>query len=188
MYDYIAFLDTETTSTGIYPNENRQIIEIACVVTDRDLTVIEEFLPTAITASEQSLNAMPDEVRQMHEASGLLNRSIKFGTSLETVDNQLVEFLESCGMYSRVIIAGNSVHHDVTAIRQDLPKLYELLHYRVIDVSSISELMKRWRPDAYAARPKKRSLHQAGADVHDTLEELRYYQELMVNNGATLDL
>src|SRR5688500_3475103 len=116
-------------------------------------------------------------VRAMHEKSGLLDE-LEGGITLLEAEAQVLAYIkENCGPHSRPPLAGNSVATDRTFLARDMPELEKFLHYRIVDVSSIQELSRRWFPRAYFQSPAKRGNHRALADIQESIEELRYYRE-----------
>ena len=120
---------------------------------------------------------MVDFVRTMHEKSGLLDE-LDGGTTLADAEEQVLAYIkEHCPDGSRPPLAGNTVATDRAFLARDMPALESFLHYRIVDVSSIKELSRRWYPRAYFAAPAKRGNHRALADIQESIEELRYYRE-----------
>jgi len=173
MSDRLVWIDCEMT--GLDP-VNDALVEIAALVTDFDLNVVGDGLDVVIKPPQAALDQMDPFVRDMHTASGLL-KELDDGVDLKTAEVQVLDYVRSnCPEGSRPPLAGNSIGTDRTFISRDMPTLETFLHYRVVDVSSIKELARRWHPRAYYNAPAKRGNHRALADIQESIEELRYYR------------
>ena len=168
----IVWIDCEMTGLDL---EKDALIEIAVIVTDADLNPLGEGVdiiikpPTGFTMSEFVTN--------MHTESGLI-KELESGTSLEAAQTEVMAYITTWVPEARKApLAGNSVGMDRLFIARDLPLLDAHLHYRIIDVSSIKEIARRWFPRSYFASPKKSGNHRALGDIQDSLNELRYYRE-----------
>ncbi|MCD6641051.1 MAG: oligoribonuclease [Nocardioides sp.] len=153
------------------------LIEVAALVTDFDLNVLGDGVDVIIKPPAEALEQMIEFVRDMHDKSGLLAELEKGVTLAEAQDQVLAYVREHCSVGSRPPLAGNTVGTDRAFIARDMPDLESFLHYRIVDVSSIKELSRRWYPRAYFAAPAKRGNHRALADIQESIEELRYYRE-----------
>jgi oligoribonuclease len=123
------------------------------------------------------MDQMVEFVRDMHVSSGLLE-ALDSGTTLEDAQDQVLAYVkENCPDGSRPPLAGNTVATDRAFLARDMPELEQFLHYRIVDVSSIKELARRWYPRAYYNAPAKSGNHRALADIRESIEELRYYRE-----------
>lgn len=152
------------------------LIEIACVVTDFDLNPLGEGVDLVIKPPADAVDRMDEFVRSMHEKSGLLTQ-LDSGITLADAEEQVLTYLrEHCADGSRPPLAGNTVATDRAFIARDMKDLEAFLHYRIVDVSSIKELSRRWYPRVYFASPAKRGNHRALADILESIEELRYYR------------
>ena len=152
------------------------LIEVAALVTDFDLNVLGDGVDLIIKPPAEALDQMNDFVREMHESSGLL-RELDFGISLGEAEERVLAYVrEHCPDGSRPPLAGNTVATDRSFLARDMPSLEAFLHYRIVDVSSIKELSRRWYPRAYFAAPAKNGNHRALADIQESIEELRYYR------------
>lgn len=172
--DRLVWIDCEMTGLSV---TNDALVEIAALVTDSDLNVLGEGVDIIIKPPAEALEQMDDFVRDMHTKSGLLEE-LDGGVSLEEAQAEVLAYLnEHCAAGSRPPLAGNTVGTDRNFIARDLPELEQFLHYRIIDVSSIKELSRRWYPRAYFASPAKKGNHRALADIQESIEELRYYRE-----------
>lgn len=153
------------------------LVEVACVVTDGELNELDEGIDVIIKPPAEAIDQMPDLVRQMHTASGLL-AELPAGVTLGEAQDQLVSYVRAHVKEARKApLCGNSIATDRAFLARDLPRLDEYLHYRMIDVSSVKELARRWYPRAYFASPLKVGGHRALADIRESITELRYYRE-----------
>ncbi len=174
MSDRLVWIDCEMTGLDIGADA---LIEVAALVTDFDLNVLGEGIDVIIKPSDEALEQMIDFVRTMHEHSGLLTE-LESGTTLADAEEQVLAYIkEHCPDGSRPPLAGNTVATDRMFLARDMPGLESFLHYRIVDVSSIKELSRRWFPRAYFSAPTKRGNHRALADIQESIEELRYYRE-----------
>lgn len=174
MNDRLVWIDCEMTGLDYVADA---LIEIACVVTDFDLNPLGEGVDLVIKPPAEAMDQMDDFVRSMHEKSGLLTE-LDSGITLADAEEQVLAYVrEHCAEGSRPPLAGNTVATDRAFIARDMPTLDAFLHYRIVDVSSIKELSRRWYPRAYFAAPAKRGNHRALADILESIEELRYYRD-----------
>lgn len=174
MTDRLVWIDCEMTGLDLGADA---LIEIAALVTDFDLNVLGEGVDIIVKPSPEALEQMIPFVRTMHEKSGLLDE-LESGVSLDEAQTQVLTYLnEHCNSGSRPPLAGNTVGTDRAFLARDMAELDAFLHYRIVDVSSIKELSRRWFPKAYYGSPPKRGNHRALADIQESIEELRYYRE-----------
>ena len=174
MTDRLVWIDCEMTGLDLASDA---LVEVACVVTDGELTELDEGIDVIIKPPPEALDQMPDLVRQMHTASGLLTE-LAAGIALAEAQDQLVGYVRGHVKEARKApLCGNSIGTDRAFLARDLPRLDEYLHYRMIDVSSVKELARRWYPRAYFASPVKVGGHRALADIKESITELRYYRE-----------
>ena len=174
MKDVLVWIDCEMTGLSL---EHDALIEIAAFVTDSELNLLGDGVDITIKPPQAALDQMNDFVTTMHKTSGLLDE-LASGTSLEDAQAQVMEYVRQFAPEPRKApLAGNSVGMDRLFIARDMPALDEHLHYRVVDVSSIKELVRRWYPRTYFASPKKVGNHRALADIEESILELRYYRE-----------
>jgi oligoribonuclease len=172
--DRLVWIDCEMTGLNLSADA---LVEVACVVTDGDLTELDKGIDVVIKPPAESLDHMPDLVRQMHTHSGLLTELASGITLAEAQDLVLGYIRGHVAEPKKAPLCGNSIGTDRSFIARDLPKLDDFLHYRMIDVSSIKELARRWYPRAYFASPVKVGGHRALADILESIAELRYYRE-----------
>jgi oligoribonuclease len=171
--DRLVWIDCEMTGLDLGADA---LIEVAALVTDFDLNVLGDGVDVIIRPPDEALAQMDDFVRTMHTGSGLLEE-LASGTTLEEAEKQVLGYVaEHCPTGSRPPLAGNSVATDRAFLSRDMRDLEAFLHYRIIDVSSIKELARRWFPRAYYAAPVKSGNHRALADIQESIEELRYYR------------
>jgi len=153
------------------------LIEVAALVTDFDLYVLGDGVDVVIAPPRKALEQMVPFVTEMHTKSGLLEE-LGAGTTLEDAQAQVLAYIkEFCPDGSRPPLAGNTVATDRSFLARDMPELEAFLHYRIVDVSSIKELSRRWYPKAYFNAPSKSGGHRALADIQESIEELRYYRQ-----------
>ena len=170
----LVWIDCEMTGLDLATDA---LVEIAVVVTDSDLNVLGEGVDVVIRPPEESLVDMDPVVVEMHTASGLLDE-LPGGTTLADAEAQVLAYVrEHVPEARKAPLAGSSVYTDRGFIARDLPALEAHLHYRLVDVSTIKELSRRWFPRAYFAAPSKHGGHRALADILESIEELRYYRE-----------
>ncbi|MBV6729215.1 oligoribonuclease [Nocardioides daeguensis] len=174
MNERLVWIDCEMTGLDLGADA---LIEVAALVTDFDLNVLGEGVDVIIKPPAEALDQMIEFVRNMHETSGLL-AELENGVTLREAEEQVMTYLrEQCGPDSRPPLAGNSVATDRGFVARDMAELDAFLHYRIVDVSSVKELSKRWFPRAYFNAPVKRGNHRALADIQESIEELRYYRD-----------
>lgn len=179
----LVWIDLEMT--GLEP-ERHVIVEIACIVTDNDLNVLDEGIDIVVHQPAEALAEMDDFVRQMHTRSALL-------PAIEASTVTLAEAGEATLNYIRTHIpkagttplCGNSIGTDRRFLAAYLRELDEYLHYRSIDVSSFKELCRRWYPSDYKARPAKAETHRALDDIRESVAEMKYYRTAMLKAPET---
>ena len=173
----MVWIDLEMT--GLDPQKD-EIVEIAVIVTEADLTEIDEGLSIVIKPNDAPLAAMDDVVVGMHTASGLIDE-IPQGTTLSDAESRVLEYVTSHLPEPRKApLAGSSVYVDRMFLARYMPDLDSHMHYRLVDVSSIKELTKRWYPRAYFNTPEKTGNHRALADIRESIAELRYYRDAVM--------
>lgn len=154
------------------------ILEIAVLITDGDLEIIAEGPSLVVHQPEEVLAGMDAWNRTHHGQSGLIERVQASTVSVEAAQAEVLAFLASHVKPRTAPLAGNSVHQDRRFLAKYMPAVEEFLHYRIVDVSSVKELVGRWYPDAYSGRPGKRATHRALDDIRESIEELRYYRRV----------
>ena len=173
--DVLVWIDMEMT--GLEPDRER-IIELATILTDGQLTEIATGPELVIHQPDELLAAMDDWNKSHHGGSGLVDR-VKSSTITEAdAEAQTLAFInQHVGAKDRPVIAGNSIHQDRRFIRRYMPALEKRLHYRMVDVSTIKELARRWYPGTVAKQPAKKDTHRALDDIRESIVELRFYRE-----------
>lgn len=178
----LVWLDMEMT--GLNPEVER-IIEVAVVVTEPDLTIVAEGPVLVIHQSDDILNAMDKWNKGTHGKSGLIDK-VKASTLTETqAEDELIAFLKQHVPAGKSPLCGNTVSQDRRFMYKYMPKFEQFFHYRTIDVSTLKELARRWRPELLKGF-EKRSKHEALADIHESIDELKYYREHFINLPDTL--
>ena len=179
------WIDCEMTGLSL---SDDALIEVAALVTDDELNVLGSGVDVVIKPPQQALEQMNDFVRTMHEKSGLLPELEK-GTDMAQAQAMVLDYIrEWVPEAGKAPLGGNSVGTDKTFLSRDMPELVDHLHYRIIDVSSIKELAKRWFPKAYFNAPAKTGGHRALGDIKDSIAELAYYREIVFRTeGPTSD-
>ena len=174
--DRIVWIDCEMTGLDLRADA---LIEVAALVTDSQLTVLGEGVDVVIRPPDGVLEHMEDVVRNMHTSSGLLDE-LDAGITLQAAQDAVMEYVRQYVPEPRKApLAGNSVGTDRGFLARDMPELESHLHYRIVDVSSIKELARRWYPRIYFASPSKSGGHRALADIQESIEELKYYREVL---------
>jgi oligoribonuclease len=153
------------------------LIEIAALVTDSELRVLGEGVDVVVHTDEAKLTGMEEFVRDMHERSGLTEAVRASTVSIAEAERIVLDYVRQYIPEPRSApLAGNSIATDRMFLARDMPELDDYLHYRMVDVSSIKELCRRWYPKIYYAKPEKGLAHRALADIEESLRELRYYR------------
>ena len=174
MTDRLVWIDCEMTGLDL---SRDALVEIACLVTDGQLAMLDDGINLVIKPPAEALDHMPDIVREMHTHSGLL-AELHAGITLAEAQEQVLAYARSHVSESKKVpLCGNSIATDRSFLARDMPELDAFLHYRMVDVSSIKELARRWYPRAYFASPPKHGGHRALADIRESIQELRYYRE-----------
>lgn len=169
----LVWLDMEMT--GLDPNQN-VVIEVAVVITDSELNILAESPSYAILQPDTELAKMDKWNVSTHTRSGLLERIASSGIELAEAEKQILKLLKKHVAKGSSPLCGNTIHQDRKFMVLYMPILEEYLHYRNIDVSSIKELARRWNPSIYDGF-KKHNKHEALADIHESIEELKYYRQ-----------
>jgi len=171
--DRLVWIDCEMTGLDIQADA---LIEVAALVTDFELNVLGTGIDIVIKPPPGALDQMADVVQAMHLSSGLL-AELDHGIDLATAEKAVLDYVrEHVPEARKAPLAGNTVGTDRLFLSRDMPMLEQHLHYRIVDVSSIKELARRWYPRAYFASPPKGGNHRALVDIQESIEELRYYR------------
>ena len=174
MNDRLVWIDCEMTGLDL---QRDALVEVAALVTDSELNVLGNGVDVVIKPPQESLDQMLDIVRDMHTTSGLLTE-LAAGTTLAEAEEQVLAYVrEFVPVARKAPLAGNTVYVDRGFLNRDMRTLDEHLHYRLVDVSSIKELVRRWFPRVYFNSPAKHGGHRALADIRESIEELKFYRQ-----------
>ena len=174
MADLLVWIDCEMTGLDLGKDA---LIEVAALVTDPDLNVLGDGVDLVIHADDAALEAMPEVVQEMHARSGLTDEVRASTVTLADAEERVLDYILSYVKDPRTApLCGNSIATDRGFIARDMPRLDAHLHYRMIDVSSIKELCRRWYPRVYFGQPAKGLAHRALADIRESIRELQYYR------------
>ncbi|MDG9675283.1 oligoribonuclease [Micromonospora sp. DH14] len=172
--DLLVWIDCEMTGLDLGRDK---LIEVAALVTDPDLNVLGDGVDVVIHADEAALEGMPEIVQTMHAKSGLTEEVRRSAVTLAEAEDLVLEYVRGFVKDPRTApLCGNSIATDRGFIARDMPHLDAHLHYRMIDVSSIKELCRRWYPRVYFGQPQKGLAHRALADIRESIRELEYYR------------
>ncbi len=176
----LVWIDCEMTGLDLAKDA---LVEVACVVTDAQLQPLDDGVSAVIKPPQDALDQMSDFVTQMHEQSGLLPL-IPSGVTLDEAEAVVLDYVRQHVPEARKApLAGSSVYVDRGYLARDMPQLDDYLHYRIVDVSSLKELVRRWYPKVYFQSPEKTGNHRALGDVWDSIAELRYYRETVFGDA-----
>jgi oligoribonuclease len=174
MSDRLVWIDLEMTGLD---TARHTIVEVAVLVTDSELELVDEGIDLIVRASPEDLDQMDDFVRKMHTKSGLLPAIETSTLSLADAGGQVLAYLgEQLPGPGTAPLCGNSIGVDRRFLDRYLPEVDQYLHYRSVDVSSFKELCRRWYPSVYKKRPDKKETHRALDDIRESIEELRFYR------------
>ena len=177
MSDRLVWIDCEMTGLDLGSD---LLVEVAALVTDSELNVLGEGVDVVIGASREEMARMPDVVRDMHAASGLTEEVLASTVTLQEAEQRVLAYIrEHVPEARKAPLCGNSIATDRGFLTRDMPELDGHLHYRMVDVSSVKELARRWYPRVYFNAPKKGGGHRALADILESVQELRYYRAAM---------
>jgi oligoribonuclease len=172
--DLLVWIDCEMTGLDLGKDK---LIEVAALVTDPELNVLGEGVDLVIHADDAALDAMPPVVRDMHAKSGLTDEVRRSAITMAEAEEQVLAYVREHVPNPRTApLCGNSIATDRGFLARDMPTLDAFLHYRMIDVSSIKELCRRWYPRVYFGQPPKGLAHRALADIRESVRELEYYR------------
>ncbi|BEL09637.1 oligoribonuclease [Actinoplanes sichuanensis] len=174
MADLLVWIDCEMTGLDLGKDK---LIEVAALVTDPELNVLGEGVDLVIHADDAALDAMPPVVRDMHAKSGLTDEVRRSAITMAEAEEAVLAYIKEYVPNPRTApLCGNSIATDRGFLARDMPALDAHLHYRMIDVSSIKELCRRWYPRVYFGQPAKGLSHRALADIRESIRELEYYR------------
>ena len=169
----LVWVDCEMT--GLYP-EVDALVEVAVLITDAELNVLDEGIDIVIKPPQAAVDQMVDFVRSMHTNSGLIEEWEQ-GLSIEDATQQVLDYIKKhCPNPRTALLSGNTIGQDKLFLSKEMPEVIEHLHYRVVDVSTIKELSRRWYPAAKRHSPEKTGNHRALGDIIDSINELRYFR------------
>ncbi len=175
--DLLVWMDLEMTS--LEDTSKDSIIEIAAIITDSDLALIAEGPDIVIHADRAQFERISPEVRAIHEKSGIIEASVASVTTIAEAERAMLSFLEEHVAPDSSPLCGNSIYMDRLFIRAQMPALNRYLHYRLIDVSTIKALARRWKPSLYEewVDARREKSHRAKDDILQSIDELRFYRE-----------
>jgi oligoribonuclease len=177
MNDRLVWIDCEMTGLDLTSDV---LLEIAALVTDSELNILDEGVDIVVHATDEQLAGMIDFVRDMHATSGLTDAVRAATTTVAEAEAEVLAYIKKhVPEMRKAPLCGNSIATDRGFLALQMPELEQWLHYRMVDVSSIKELARRWYPRAYFASPDKNGGHRALADIRESIEELRYYREVV---------
>jgi oligoribonuclease len=170
----LVWIDCEMTGLDLGSD---RLIEIAALVTDAELNVLGDGIDVVIHTDDDALSGMVEVVTRMHTRSGLIEEVRASTVDVASAETMVLDYIrEHVKQAKTAPLCGNSIATDRGFIARDMPKLDDYLHYRMIDVSSIKELCRRWYPRIYFGQPEKGLAHRALADIHESIRELKYYR------------
>ncbi|MGO2937267.1 MAG: oligoribonuclease [Glutamicibacter arilaitensis] len=173
----IVWIDCEMTGLDLV---NDALIEVAVLITDSDLQIVDEGIQVVIKPEPAALAQMDDFVRNMHMVSGLLPE-LENGIAMDEAQRLVIDYIKKhVPEPNKALLGGNSVGTDKNFLARDMPEVIEHLHYRIIDVSTLKELSRRWFPKAHYSAPAKTGNHRALGDIQDSINELRYYRDAIM--------
>ena len=176
----LVWIDCEMTGLDL---DKDGLVEVAVVITDEQINVLDPGIDIVIKPSKEALDNMGDFVRNMHTESGLIDE-FETGVSLEEAQREVLDYVKKFVPQSgQALLAGNSIGTDKAFLERDMPELINYLHYRVVDVSSIKELAKRWYHRTFEEAPAKHGGHRALADILESIQELVYYRRVLFPQG-----
>jgi oligoribonuclease len=177
MNDRLVWIDCEMTGLELTSDV---LLEIAALVTDSELNILDEGVDIVVNATEEQLAGMIEFVRDMHATSGLTDAVRASTTTVAEAEAEVLAYIKKHVPEARKApLCGNSIATDRGFLALQMPELEQWLHYRMVDVSSVKELARRWYPRAYFASPEKSGGHRALADIRESIEELRYYRQVV---------
>lgn len=176
----LVWIDCEMTGLNIEVDE---LIEVAVIITDSDLNILDPGISVVINPGEKALHNMNDFVTEMHTNSGLINE-LSTGIKIRDAEKVILDYVKKfVPEPKKALLSGNSIATDKMFLVKQMPELIDYLHYRIVDVSTIKELAKRWFPRVYYHIPLKEGNHRALADIRESITELCYYRETIFPSG-----
>lgn len=184
--DRLVWIDCEMTGLDVSTD---QLVEVAVVITDFDLAILDPGFDIVIKPDQTALDNMGEFVRDMHASSGLLE-AVPDGVSLDEAQDAVLDYIRRfVPVPQQAPLAGNTIGTDRAFLARYMPRVDAHLHYRNVDVSSIKELVRRWLPRIYFNAPVKDGGHRALADILESIRELEYYRRtaIVADPGPTTD-
>ncbi|KAA0976491.1 oligoribonuclease [Paeniglutamicibacter gangotriensis] len=173
----IVWIDCEMTGLSL---ESDALIEVAVLVTDAELNILGEGVEVVIKPPAAALEQMGDFVRNMHITSGLITE-LDAGLEMDAAQKIVMDYIRSFAPEpNKALLAGNSVGTDKNFLARDMPEVVDHLHYRILDVSTLKELARRWYPRVFFQAPAKTGNHRALGDIRDSIDELKYYRATLM--------
>ncbi|OWF41451.1 oligoribonuclease, mitochondrial-like [Mizuhopecten yessoensis] len=169
----LVWVDLEMSGLDI---KKDHILEMACLVTSGNLDIVAEGPNLIINQPDSVLESMGDWCKQHHGQSGLTEAVRKSNVSLESAEQQMLQFVQQYTVSKSAILSGNSVHADKVFLDKFMPHFMAHLHYRIVDVTSVKEICRRWYPEVFKKAPPKKVSHRALDDIKESIEELRFYK------------
>ena len=178
----LVWIDCEMTGLDL---EKDCLLEVAVIITDGQTNIVDEGIDLLIKPRAEALDHMGDFVREMHTKSGLLAElETAVALDLAEAEKQVLDYIKRfVPGKGQALLAGNSVGTDKQFLEKEMPQVISHLHYRLVDVSSVKELAKRWYPRAFYNAPEKHGGHRALADIRESIQELRYYRKALWSAG-----
>ncbi len=180
--NHLAWIDMEMT--GLDP-EKEVVLEIASLVTDKDLNVIAEGPELVVKQSARYLNRMDAWNTGQHTKSGLVDKVKNSKVTLKQAEDKTLQFVKKYCTAGEAYLCGNVVHHDRRFMAKYMPRLHKFFHYRLIDVSTIKVLVELWYAKKYDKQPVKSNKHRALPDIYESVQELKYYKKAIFKKMAT---
>jgi len=175
--DRLVWIDCEMTGLDLGAD---LLVEVAALVTDSELNVLGDGVDVVIGATSEQLERMPEVVRDMHASSGLTDAVLASTVTLQDAEQQVLAYVKQhVPEPNKAPLCGNSIATDRGFLARDMSELDSWLHYRMVDVSSVKELARRWYPRAYYNAPQKGGGHRALADIRESVQELKYYRSVV---------
>jgi len=181
--DGLVWMDLEMTGLVV---EKDTILELACVITDFDMNILHMGPNLVVHHPENVLRRMNEWSQKQHNMSGLIDAVRNSGIHLLQAESQILEFLETHTIKGKLFLAGNSIQTDKRFLEKHMPRLHSHFHYRVVDVSTLRELCKRWFPEMFSNAPLKSGNHRALEDILESMEELKYYRFNIFRDGSLM--
>ncbi|KAL5004369.1 hypothetical protein ScPMuIL_017825 [Solemya velum] len=172
--DNLIWVDLEMSGLDV---EKERILEVSCIITDPQLDIVAEGPNLVVHQPDAILDSMDEWCTQHHGESGLTKAVRESNVSVEEAERQVLEFVSQHTVAGMSPLAGNSVHADKAFITKYMPDFAKHLHYRIVDVSTVKELCRRWYPEEFNKTPKKQLCHRALEDIKESIAELRYYRK-----------